>query len=427
MKKIVALMLLTLGALSFAAPTVLAQAAAAAPAPKKEIKDQAEYSAYVAAIQQTDVNAKISGLEAFSQQYPNSVVKEDGLGQLLGAYQQANNGAKMADVAQRILVVNPNNMQALVIIAYLKKSGYAGSPADFPAARKFAEQGLAALPNYAKPEGASDDDYNKQKANFAQVLNNVAGFSAWQTKDCAAAQKYLRATVETNPNSLEDVYGLAVCSLPPSTPEDPVNGLFFIARAVNLSTDPKGKEQIQKFGHSKYMKYHGAEDGWKELLAQTANTPLPPAGFAITKYVPPTPEQQAADIVKAKQPKEMDFAEWELVLSEGKQEDKDKVWNAIKGQPLQMVGNVISVTPTKLQIAASVDDIEAKRMDIELTMTGPIPAKLMPKEATELQFGGVPDSYTPKPFVMQMVKGTLLTAAAPEKKAPVHAVHKKAH
>ena len=426
MKKIVALMLLTLGALSLAAPTVLAQAAAAAPAPKKEIKDQAEYSAYVAAIQQTDVNAKISGLEAFSQQYPNSVVKEDGLEALLGAYQQSNNAAKMADVAQRILVVNPNNMRALVILSYLKKAS-----GDFANARKFAEQGLAALPNFAKPEGASDDDYNKQKAAFGQVLNNVAGYSAWQTKDYAAAQKYLMESVKSNPNSLEDVYGLAVSSLPPSTPEDAVNGLFFIARAVNLSTDPKGKEQIQKFGHSKYMKYHGAEDGWKELLAQTANTPLPPAGFAITKYVPPTPEQQAADIVKAKKPKDMDFAEWELVLSEGKQEDKDTVWNAIKGQPLQMVGNVISVTPTKLQLAASVDDIEAKRMDIELTMTGPIPAKLTPKEGTELQFGGVPDSYTPKPFVMQMVKGTLLTAAAPEapKKAPVHKgpAHKKAH
>ena len=421
MKKIVALMLLTLGALSFAAPTVLAQAAAAAPAtsapaPKKEIKDQAEYNSYVAAIQQTDVNAKISGLEAFSTQYPNSVVKEDALEALLGAYQQANNAAKMGDVAQRLLTVNPNNMRALVILSFLKKSN-----GDFPAARKYAEQGLAALPSYSKPEGASDDDYAKQKAAFTQVLNNVAGYSAWQTKDCAAAQKYLRASVEANPNSLEDVYGLAVCSLPPSTPEDTVNGLFFIARAANLSTDPKGKEQITKFGHSKYMKYHGAEDGWKELLAQTANTPLPPAGFAMTKYVPPTPEQQAAEIVQKKQPKDMDFAEWELVLSEGKQEDKDKVWNAIKGQPLQMVGNVIAAEPTKLQLAASVDDIEAKRMDIELTMTGPIPAKMMPKDATELQFGGVPDSYTPKPFVMQMVKGTLLTAAAePTKKAPVH-------
>src|SRR5258706_2684529 len=108
MKKILASMLLTLGALALTAPTALAQANQ-----KKGIKDQAEYNAYVAAIQQTDVNAKISGLEAFSQQYPNSVVKEDALEALLGAYQQPFNAAKVEDVAQRLLVINPNNVKAL--------------------------------------------------------------------------------------------------------------------------------------------------------------------------------------------------------------------------------------------------------------------------------------------------------------------------
>ncbi len=413
MKKILVLMLLTFGAFALAAPTALAQAAAQ----KKEIKDQAEYNAYVAAIQQTDVNAKISGLEAFSQQYPNSVVREDGLEALMGAYQQANNAAKVEDVAQRLLVVNPNNIKALAILCYLKRAS-----GDFANARKFAEQGLAALPSFAKPDGVSDDDFGKMKAQFTQLLNSVAGYAAWQTKDYASAQKYLKLSVAANPSSLEDVYALAVSSLPPSAPEDTVNGLFWIARAASLSTDPKGKEQITKFGRSKYVKYHGSDEGWTQLLAQAATTPAPPAGFDIVKYVPPTPEQQAAEIVQKKQPKDMDFAEWELVLSEGKQEDKDKVWNAIKGQPLQMVGSVIAVTPTKLQLAASVDDIEQKRMDIELTMTGPIPAKLMPKEGADLQFGGVPDSYTPKPFVMQLINGTLLTAAPPPgaKKPPVH-------
>jgi hypothetical protein len=429
MKKILALMLLTLGALALTAPTARAQAPA--PTQKKEIKDQAEYNAYVAAIQATDVNAKISGLEAFAQAYPNSVVREDGLEALLQAYQQTNNAAKVEDVAQRLLVVNPSNIKALAILSYLKKAA-----GDWANARSFAEKGAAALGAYAKPDGVSQADYDKQKVSFTELFNNVAGYSAWQTKDYANAQKYLNLSVAGNPTSLEDVYALALSTLPPATPEDMPNGLFWIARAADLSTDPKGKEQITKFGHSKYVKYHGAEDGWTQLLttAQTATAPPADLGTTITKYTPPTPEQQAADIVQKKQPKDMDFAEWELVLSEGKQEDKDKVWNAIKGQPLQMVGNVIAITPgadaksgPKIQLAASVDDIEAKKFDIELTMTGPIPASLMPKEGQELKFGGVPDSYVPKPFVMQMITGTLLKAppAPGAKKPPVH--HKATH
>jgi hypothetical protein len=114
----------------------------------------------------------------------------------------------------------------------------------------------------------------------------------------------------------------------------------------------------------------------------------------------------------------MSFAEWELVLSAGKPEDADKVWTEIKGKPLQMVANVISATSEKLELAGSSDDIDAKKADIELTMTGPIPAKLMPKVDESLPFQGTPASYTASPFVMQMEQGALLTQAKP--KAPVH-------
>src|SRR4030081_1802042 len=80
---------------------------ASAPAQKKEIKDPAEYNAYVGAVQQSDPAAKISGLEAFLTQYPNSVMKTQALDILMGTYQQTNNAAKMNDAAQRLLQANP--------------------------------------------------------------------------------------------------------------------------------------------------------------------------------------------------------------------------------------------------------------------------------------------------------------------------------
>ena len=59
-----------------------------------EIKDPAEYNAYVAAVQQQDANAKVSALEAFLTQYPNSVMKTTALELLMGTYQQSGNQAK---------------------------------------------------------------------------------------------------------------------------------------------------------------------------------------------------------------------------------------------------------------------------------------------------------------------------------------------
>jgi len=388
---------------------------AAAPQQKKEIKDPAEYNAYVGAVQQTDPAAKISGLEAFLQQYPNSVMKEDALELLMISYQQTNNGAKMSDTAQRLLQVNPNNVRALALLAY---TGQATQ--KWADAQKYAVQGLQALPNMPKGEGVSDADFAKQKTQLAGLLNHVAGFAALQMKDYPNAQNYLRASVEANPSNLEDVYPLALAYLT-GTPPDNVNGLFFIARAANLAKDPAGKDQITKFGHSRYLKFTRSEEGWTQLLAQTATTPLPPPDFTIKEYVPPTPAEQCTDLLKTKAPKDMTFAEWELCLSAGKPEDADKVWSAIKGVSLQMEAQVIKASATKLEIAASQDDIDQKRADIVLEMTGPIPARLMPKDGATLDFEGTPVSYEATPFVMSMNKGALLTKAAPPtKKPPVH-------
>jgi hypothetical protein len=119
----------------------------------------------------------------------------------------------------------------------------------------------------------------------------------------------------------------------------------------------------------------------------------------------------------------MSFAEWQLILSEGKQEDADKVWTALNGKPLQMVAHIISIdSPKNLKLAGSSDDIEKKTADIDLTMTAAIPPRQLPKVDTDFQFEGTPVSYVPKPFVMTMKDGALLVKAAPApaKKAPVH-------
>src|SRR5580700_8289336 len=269
-----------------AAPPAQAQAPASAPAAAQGpiIKDPAEYNAYVGAIKQTDPKALISGLEAFLTQYPNSIMKAQALEVLMGAYQQTQN-PKVMDAAKRLLTADPDNVKALVVLAYTEKATQ--SWAD---AKQHAEHALEVLPKWTKPEGVSDADFAKQKTQFAAIMENVAGFSALQLKDYPSAQKHLRAAVDADPNNVENVYALANALLPPSTPADEVQGLFFIARAINLVTDPTGKEQVRKFGHSKYVRYHGGEDGWNELLAQTASTQLPPPDFTIKPA--PTPAEQ---------------------------------------------------------------------------------------------------------------------------------------
>jgi tetratricopeptide (TPR) repeat protein len=425
MKKIVLAMLLVAAVTAFAATAAPAQTAPTpAPAPKKEMKDPAEYNAYMGAEQQTDDAAKISGFEAFLKQFPNSSYKEDALELLMIAYQKSNNQPKMLETAQRVLQVNPCNLRALALVAYSKQAAATGPSAqqNLADAGQAGEKGLQCLQTATPPQGMAPADWDKLKQTTAGIFNNAAGMAAYTAKDYAKAEKYLRAAVEADPANLTEVYYLGLASLAAGPAEDDVNGLFFIARAVNLQTGA-GKDQIAKFGKSRYVKYHGSEDGWTDLLAKTATTTLPPADFAITKYVPPTPAEQATTLVKTKKVQEMSFAEWQMVLSEGTPEDAEKVWSELKGKPLQMVAHIITIDTsgkaTKLMLAGSSDDIDAKRADIDLTMSAAIPKKDMPKEDTDFQFEGSPVSYVAKPFVMTMDDGALLVKAAP-KPAPHH-------
>jgi hypothetical protein len=81
----------------------------------------AEYKAYVGAIQQKDLVAQISGVEAFITYYPNSEVKGWALQTLMQDYQQTNNQPKTLEAATRLLAADPSNERALFLLAYFDR------------------------------------------------------------------------------------------------------------------------------------------------------------------------------------------------------------------------------------------------------------------------------------------------------------------
>jgi tetratricopeptide (TPR) repeat protein len=408
-----------------AAPGQAPAAAAQAPV----IKDPAEYNAYVGAIQQKDPAAQISGLEAFMAQYPNSVMKVAALQTLMQDYQQTGNQQKTIDTATKLVAADPNNVRAMALLAYFDRlkaqGGDPNAKQDLADAKKYGQMGLDALPKFTKPEGTSDADYQKMKDQMAGIFNAAIGIADLTDKDYDDARKDLRAAADLNPTDFSIVYPLALAYAGPTPPDpkippDPINAIWYAARASVVAPSPQYQQQIEKYARNQYIKYHGGDDGWTDVLAQAKASPTPPANFTIKPA--PTPPEQAHNMVVSTPPDKMDFATWEFVLSNGTKEDQDVVWNAIKGKPVQMNGTVIKATAEEFDIAGSSDDIEAKKADITLTFEEKVPLKLIPKEGASLDFQGEPASYTPSPFMMVMEKGKLLKAAAPTpaKKAPVH-------
>jgi tetratricopeptide (TPR) repeat protein len=391
----------------------LFSAAVAQDAAQKVVKDPAEHNAYVGATGQQDPNARISGIEGFLAQYPGSIMKEEALVALMGAYQLAGNAAKMLDSGQKVLQVNPSNLNALTAVVALKKN-FADQGQDMERnlaeATKFAEHGLQVLPTAPRPEGVAEADFEKQKTLIRGIFQSAVGWSALHSKDYARAQQNLRAAVEVFPNQYTEVYRLALANLESGAPTP--EGLWFVARAANLSNLHK---DVVNYGRNRYRRYHGmkgADEGWAELLTVTKSTPFPPAGFTITPA--PTPVEQAAEIVNSKPVNKMSFGEYQFILEIGG-DPATKVWSEIQGVPLIFSGKVISVSPTRNRIllAATQDAIEGNRADAEIVLAAPLPVRLVPKAGADITVQAEPNTYAPKPFVMKMQNGVLIQRQAP--------------
>ena len=397
------------------------------PAAAPVIKDPAEYNAYVAAVQATDPNAKISGLEAFVNQYPNSVMKNQALEILMQTYQQAGNAKKTMDTATKLVSVDTCNVRGLALLAYfdrvMAQGGDPNAAQLLNDGKKYGQQGLDCMPKFAKPEGTSDADFQKTKDQMTGIFHAAIGIGCLQAKDNACAVTHLKPAVDASPDTQKDfslVYPLALAYLG-QTPPDTQNGIWYAARAAAVAPQA-AQTQIEKYARSQYVKFHGGDDGWAEFLAAAKS-----GGSQVAIKPAPSPAEQVHAMVTSKKPEEMNFAEWQFVFTNGSQEDQDAVWNAIKGKAVQMNGTVISTTPTEFMIAGSSDDIDSKKPDITLKFEDKVPVRLIPKDGASLDFQGEPASYTPNPFMMVMEKGQLLRAkAAPAtpKKAPVH--HKPA-
>lgn len=398
----------------------------AQPQQKKEIKDPAEYNAYVNAIGITDPNAKANALEQFINQYPNSVVKDDALEQLMGAYQQAGNAAKAQDAATRVLKVNPNNVRALLVLAYSKRmSAQSGNAADAPFALQYGQQGLQALSSYTKPAEMPDADFQKFKSVAAIVFNGAVGIGSLNAKDYPTAQKYLQTAYEmetgsnpNDPNTWLEAYPLATayCSAKPINPV----GLWYGARAVIMTkSNPQINTPITSYVKHCYSYYHGEDTGWDQLLARAATQPNPPADLATIVTPAPTPAEQVEKIA-AKPTKEMSFDDWKLIFTYGKKETVDRVWTSIKGVPLAFQAKVVQAEKDRLLLAATYDNINdnPSKADTEVVMAGPIPAAKMPKVGTEIAIQATPQSFDKEPYMMHLDTGKLAVAKGASHPAP---------
>lgn len=422
MKKVLYVTVLALASSAIGAAPIM-QAQSAAPG-TLTIKDPAEYNAYNSAISQPTPQAQESAIEGFLQQYPNSVVKRQMLEVLMGAYSQTGNTDKAVSTARKVLQIDPTDMRALALSAFVLRSeaGQKTNPAEaqplLDEAAKDAQAGL----NAPAPSGADAANFDKMKTAVTPLFDGAVAADDLGKKDYAAAIQNFQAELKAMPApqqtagpGIQDTYLLGT-AYTQEQPQDLVNAVWYLSRAAAYAPEPF-KDEIQKAAQYWYKKYHGGDDGFDQVQAQAKASLMPPAGFTIKPAPPPPSPQELAHTAVTSTPdlKTMALTDKEFVLANGAPDDSSKVWDTMKGLTTKVPGKVISATPDSVQVAVSDDAQQSNKADFTINMKKPL--KTPPAIGSMATFIATFDSYTQNPAMIIMKDGEIPATTKP------HAVH----
>jgi hypothetical protein len=239
---------------------------------------QAEQDAFVAAIHRKEPQAKAAALESFLNKFPASSLKERSLEVLIQAYWEIQN-PKFGNTLDQLLRLNPDNLFGLTLKADLRCDNEPRPGLCEAEEMDIANRGLRVLETATRPADMSEEDFVQRKAHGSAAFHRTLGIWAVVHHDYQGAQVHLRAAEELDPTNFACVYPLGLAYMKADPPNN-VQGLFFIARATSLAHGSTQK-MIADYGRTEYVKYHGSEKGWTELLKLAKTLPTTPAGFTI--------------------------------------------------------------------------------------------------------------------------------------------------
>jgi len=366
-------------------------------AKKKEVKDRAEYDLYVSVTKETNDAKRLEYLNTWKEKYPDSAFKLERLQYYLNTYKGLNNGAKMLDAARQLTAEDPKNLTGLYWQTVLAVSLANPAPDALDAGEKAANSLIANLE--AKPAGATDEAWKKEKATLEGIAHTTLGWAAMQRKNSEAAEKSFVTALEAIPNNAQVDYWMGAAILAGHKAERQAEALFYFARAAAMegpgALAGPAKEKAVEYFTKLYTTYHGDASGIEDIKKYAAANPKPGADFKLLS------KHELQNI------KDQEFAQsnpqlalWlrvkeRLTAPDGEQYFAGSVKNTAL-PPLK--GRVISHKPARFPKEIVVGIEKADVAEITLKLEDPPKGAVKADPGTEIEFEGTPVAFTREPF-----------------------------
>ena len=395
---------------------------------QKNWKDRAEYDLYDAIQKDNNPQTRLEKLNQWKEKYPSTDFKDLRETAFLTTYAAVGKVQEALNTANEILAANPKDFPALYYTALLTPQLVTLNikPTDDQIAT--AEKAANSILGGAKPAAVSDADWQKAKGDVEAIAHKTLGWVAMQRKQPDAAETEFKKSLEINSKDSEVAYWLGIVILQERKPEKQSEALYYYARAAAYdgpgALAPAGRDAVKKQFSDLYARYHGSADGMDQILQMAKANPTPNPDFKI---------QSTADIEKAKLEQEQaaiaanpQLALWKNIKQELTGPNGASYFeSSMKGTLLpEFTAKVISMSPAVRPKTVVVGIANATTPDATLRFETPLPGKVEP--GTVLSFQGVPESYTPDPFMVTFVveksklKGWTGTNPAPARRTTTH-------
>src|ERR1035437_6744081 len=223
--------------------TAAAQGATAAPAAKRppQTKTQPEYDAWKVAAANTDTAAAEKGADDFATKSPDSEVRLLLYKNAMRLYQNANNAEKTEAMGRKVLSLDGEDPEALVIVSEVIAERTHDSDIDkdqrFGEAVTMANKAMQTIDtDISVPAGTPQEKIDAYKAGLRSNAYSILGTIDFKKENYAGAQENLQKSIDSYPSSpvAVDVLRLALAlDKQGKYPE----ALKVASRAVELTQD----------------------------------------------------------------------------------------------------------------------------------------------------------------------------------------------
>jgi tetratricopeptide (TPR) repeat protein len=186
--------------------------AATAPQAKRapQAKTQAEFEAWKAASASADVAALEKAADDFATKFPDSELRILLYQNAMRLYQNANNGEKTEAMGRKVLSLDGDNPEALVIVAQVIAEKTRDS--DIDKDQRFGEASSMALKatqtvdtDVQVPAGTPQDKIDQYKALLRSNAYEALGTIEFKKENYAAAQENLQKSIDAFPSNPDPV------------------------------------------------------------------------------------------------------------------------------------------------------------------------------------------------------------------------------